>query len=74
MGCCLSRCIPDSDMATELEAELEESSKSYIPHESSSTFGTTSLLAVCFYMILLQYAMHIILIILCRLKRLFVSV
>ena len=47
MGFCLSKCLPDSDMAAELEAELDESRHSYVPQTTEqSTFGTTSLLAV----------------------------
>lgn len=46
MGFCLSKCMPESDMAAELEAELDESSHSYLPHSTGqSTFGITSLLA-----------------------------
>uniref|UniRef100_M4BAR6 Protein kinase domain-containing protein n=1 Tax=Hyaloperonospora arabidopsidis (strain Emoy2) TaxID=559515 RepID=M4BAR6_HYAAE len=47
MGFCLSKCLPDSDMAAELEAELDESRHSYVqqPTTEQSTFGTTSLLA-----------------------------
>ncbi|ETI38506.1 TKL protein kinase [Phytophthora nicotianae P1569] len=46
MGFCLSKCLPDSDMAAELEAELDETSHSYVQQSTEqSTFGTTSLLA-----------------------------
>ncbi|CEG35837.1 tkl protein kinase [Plasmopara halstedii] len=46
MGFCLSKCLPDGDMAAELEAELDESNHSYLPQSTGqSTFGTTSLLA-----------------------------
>ncbi|CAI5743036.1 unnamed protein product [Peronospora destructor] len=46
MGFCLSKCLPDSDMAAELEAELDESRHSYAQQSTEqSTFGTTSLLA-----------------------------
>ncbi|CAH0487518.1 hypothetical protein KXD40_001564 [Peronospora effusa] len=46
MGFCLSKCLPDSDMAAELEAELDESRHSYVQQsKEQSTFGTTSLLA-----------------------------
>lgn len=48
MGFCLSKCLPDSDMAAELEAELDETNRSYVqqPEAQQSTFGATSLLAV----------------------------
>lgn len=48
MGFCLSKCLPDSDMAAELEAELDESNRSYVqqPEAQPATFGATSLLAV----------------------------
>lgn len=48
MGFCLSKCLPDSDMAAELEAELDESNRSYVqqPEAAPATFGATSLLAV----------------------------
>ncbi|KAF1794744.1 Protein kinase-like domain [Phytophthora cactorum] len=46
MGFCLSKCLPDSDMAAELEAELDETNHSYVQQSTEqSTFGTTSLLA-----------------------------
>ncbi|TDH73158.1 uncharacterized protein CCR75_009133 [Bremia lactucae] len=46
MGFCLSKCLPDGDMAAELEAELDETSHSYVQQSTEqSTFGTTSLLA-----------------------------
>lgn len=50
MGFCLSKCLPDSDMAAELEAELDETNRSYVQPAApqQSTFGATSLLAVRF--------------------------
>ncbi|KAI9907207.1 hypothetical protein PsorP6_003402 [Peronosclerospora sorghi] len=46
MGLCLSKCLPDSDMAAELEAELDESRHTYVKQATEqSAFGTTSLLA-----------------------------
>lgn len=46
MGFCLSKCMPESDMATELEAELDESNRSFVQQQDTSAFGTTALLAV----------------------------
>lgn len=55
MGYCLSKCVPDSDMAAELELELDETNRSYVQHTDQSAFGQTSLLAadevVCLNMI-----------------------
>ncbi|KAF4320510.1 hypothetical protein BBO99_00005534 [Phytophthora kernoviae] len=46
MGFCLSKCLPDSDMAAELEAELDDTTHSYVQASTEqSAFGTTSLLA-----------------------------
>lgn len=55
MGFCLSKCLPDSDMAAELEAELDETNHSYVMQSTEqSTFGTTSLLAVRLLLLLLS--------------------
>ena len=46
MGFCLSRCIPDGDMAAELDAELDATNDSVADRKNGTPFYSNSLLSV----------------------------
>ena len=46
MGFCLSRCIPDGDMAAELDAELDATNDSVAGRKNETPFYSHSLLSV----------------------------